>query len=289
MQLEQSTIEGTASSLDSGPCDNYFSQQNQFEIKITQNEEELKKAKKLRLKKHSFLQSAAKNNRAIKNNTLYSKQLIQQQHILIHDGYDSYADHLIIIDKSHDKVVAYVRLIDAYTAYKIGGYYSETQFNLKKIFNKQTFYMEMSRLVIDPDYYTEEIASLLWSGIVKHGHEKGIDAIIGTLSLSLEQSEIAYYTLDKLKKQAISESQYRIQPYQLLPDYKVAKKDSVEQLQDDPVIQFFFRQGVKLCGEAFWNKEINQAELFIHYPLDKNVMFPECICSSEIQMARFYE
>lgn len=260
----------------------YLTTNSSFEVKITQEASELQKAKRLRLKDFSLLKSNAVLKQTIQNNTLQTKELIEQQQVLIHDGYDSFADHLIVIDHKNDKVIAYVRLIDAYTAYKIGGYYSETQFNLNRLFSGQVFYLEMSRLVIDPEYHNTEIAALLWSGILKHAQSKGIDAIIGSLSLPLNQGSMSYALLHHLKKHHISDSHCRVQPYQLLPDSGSAS-DACSK-GDNPIIEFFFNQGVKLCGDAYWNKELNHAELFVFYPVSKAPHFPECIRMNDVEL-----
>jgi len=282
MQAEQSTIEQGYNNIETASENCYFSQTSNFEVKITQESSDLQKAKKLRLKDYSVLKSNPVLKKSIQNNILHTKQLIEQQQILIHDGYDSFADHLIVIDHENDRVIAYVRLIDAYTAYKIGGYYCETQFNLNKLFARQTFYLEMSRLVIDPEYHNTETAALLWSGIIKHAQEKGIDAIIGSLSLPLSHGAMSYSLLQYLKKHHISDSNCRVQPYQLLPDS--ASSSEIYDHCDNQIIEFFFRQGVKLCGDAYWNKELNHAQLFVYFPVSKAPIFPECIRMNEVEL-----
>lgn len=282
MQAEQSSLNQTVDTAESASHSCFFAHTPNFEVKITQEPLELKKARKLRLKDLSILASDKFDKKNTKNNTLRSKQLIEQQQMLIHDGYDSFADHLVIIDHDNDEVIAYVRLIDAYTAYKIGGYYCETQFNLNKLFKRQTFYLEMSRLVINPEYNNRETAALLWSGIVQHVQNKGIDAIIGTLSVPLSQGAMTYSLLQHLKKNHISNSHCRVQPYQLLPDSGISSEHCSH--QGNPVVEYFFEQGFKLCGDAYWNKELNHAELFIHYPTGKKRLFPECIQANEVEL-----
>lgn len=235
-----------------------------FEVLITQDPLILNKAKKLRLKFHANYLDNLMDKTNFKNNTAHSKNLIKQQQIIIHDGYDSFAEHLVVIDKNNDHVAAYVRLIDTYTAYKIGGYYCETRFNLNHLFNNQTFYMEISRLVLDQAYNNKELASLVWNGIIQHSKNKGIDAIIGSLSLTLEHEQETYALLNQLKTHHISSHNYRVSPYQILPD-KSRVIDAARH-STNPFIDYFFQQGVKLCGDAYWNRDFNCAELFIHYP-----------------------
>lgn len=240
-------------------------EQSQLEVFITQDPIILSKAKKLRLKFHANYLANSMATQSFKNNTLQSKELIKQQEIIIHDGYDSFAEHLVIRNKHDDSIVAYVRLIDTYTAYKIGGYYCETRFNLNHLFNKQTFYMEMSRLVLDQAYNSTKLAKLMWSGIIQHAKSKGVDSIFGSLSLSLEHEAKTYALLNYLKRNHMSAYDYRVVPYQILPD-KSRLKNTVHRTKN-PLLDYFFVQGAKLCGDAYWNRDFNSAELFLHYPI----------------------
>ena len=120
-----------------------------FEVKITKNEDELKQARKLRLNGHT---KADLNALEGKVEARITTKLIEQHKLLIHDGYDSYAQHLVVKDLRTSKIIAYVRIIDAFTAFKIGGFYCETQFNVNKMLNNQQYHLEISRLVIDKEY-----------------------------------------------------------------------------------------------------------------------------------------
>ena len=115
---------------------------SRFEVKITQDRDELNQARKLRLGSSN----AAASEEVFKQNAgSNTKRLIEQQKLLLHDGYDSFSQHLIIKDLDKEKVIAYVRIIDAFTAFNIGGFYCETQFNMQRILNNQQNYMEISR------------------------------------------------------------------------------------------------------------------------------------------------
>lgn len=243
----------------------YSYQSPHLEIKMTQNTEELRKAKKLRQNYYKNLNQKLFLDQNKEFDKINQKKRMEQQQAVVFDGYDSFAEHLVVIDHKTDKVIAYVRLIDASTAYKIGGYYSEVHFNLVNLFNNHfsVFFLEMSRIVIDPDYNNQEIAQLLWSGLMKYSQTKGIDSLIGSFTLSLEKKKASLSYIQYLKEKHISSNQYRVTPYQLLPDKKRANKDKL----NNPLIEHFFDNGSQICGDAHWNSDFNCAEVFFHYPL----------------------
>ncbi len=264
-----------------------ISDSSRYEVTITCDSDEINQAKKLRL--NGYSKSIAKESGSKKDINV-TKKLIEQHKMLIHDGYDSYAQHLIVKDLSCSKVVAYVRIIDAFTAFKIGGFYSETKFNIKTLLNEQQYLIEISRLAIDKDYNNEYIAQLLWSGIELYALNNGFDAVIGCLSVSLnEQSNEFGELISYYKSKFMSQSQLRVTPYQILPDNKpfnpsLFTLSSSEKRSNLAYIDYLFSKGVSLCGDGHWNKTFNTAELFIHYKLSNTQQVPSCIHESEVEL-----
>lgn len=254
-----------------------------FEVKITKNEDELKQARKLRLNGHT---KADLNALEGKVEARITTKLIEQHKLLIHDGYDSYAQHLVVKDLRTSKIIAYVRIIDAFTAFKIGGFYCETQFNVNKMLNNQQYHLEISRLVIDKEYDNEHTAQLIWSGITQYAFENGVDTIIGSLSIPLNDNVIETSELiSRYKLKHMSNSQLRVVPYQILPDNKFIRQfnRAIKKIQL-PYLDYLFSKGIVLCGDAHWNKSLNTAELFIHYNVSSIPKLPHCIQMNEIEL-----
>ncbi|MFK5983874.1 MAG: GNAT family N-acetyltransferase [Pseudomonadota bacterium] len=230
-----------------------------LEIKIVKSNEDLKQARKLRLRGMS-----QQNNSQDKR----TKQQIEKMQQNIFDGYDSYADHLIVSTLKPAKVIAYVRLIDAYTAFNLGGYFSETQFNIKNIHSNNPNLLELSRIVIAPEYQTYLTISALWQGVLKYANSKNISAIMGTFPIPLKDDfSQAEKQIKHLKAKYFSPNRLRVLPYQLIPRGFFS---SSEQLIDSELLDYFFEQGPQLCGEGHWNTDLNQAELFFYYNLSAN-------------------
>jgi len=254
-----------------------------FEVKITKNEEELKQARKLRLIGYTKAELNASEGKV---EARITKKLIEQHKLLIHDGYDSYAQHLVVKDLRTSKIVAYVRIIDAFTAFKIGGFYCETQFNVNKLLNNQQYHLEISRLVIDKEYDNEHTAQLIWSGITQYAFENGVDTIIGSLSIPLNDNVLEISQLiSGYKTRYMSNSQLRVVPYQILPDNKFIRQFSrAIKINQLPYLDYLFSNGIMLCGDAHWNKSLNTAELFIHYNISNIPKIPHCIQMNEIEL-----
>ncbi len=283
----------------------YLSDAARFEVKLSDDQNELKQARKLRLTGFSRVKSTSSKHISPESNFSNSndndfkkttekgliKKLIEQHKLLIHDGYDSYAQHLIVKDLRTLKIVAYVRIIDAFTAFKIGGFYSETQFNLREVFNQQKYLMEISRLAIHPDYNNEQIAQLLWSGLSQYALDNGVDAIIGSLSIALGHDiNQTSQLIAQLKATQKNNNKVRVSPYQLLPENKKTFRLNYSRSNHNaPCLNFLFSKGFTLCGDAHWNKSLNTAELFVYYDVANTQHVPHCIHMNEVELGLLCE
>ena len=94
-----------------------------FEIKIAETEEEIKGAKKLRY--DIFHVEAATN--------LDSNSHLQEN--IDEDKYDKFCEHLIVIDKSINRIVGAYRLLPSFRVDSEIGFHSEESFNIDDLNN----------------------------------------------------------------------------------------------------------------------------------------------------------
>lgn len=250
---------------------------NHLEVKIGIEMEELEQAKQLWLD-ISHTQSILKQ----------TKQQLDDRMALIYDGYDSYAKHLIVRDINLDQVVAYTRIIDSKTAYNIGGYFCEALFNLDHFRIHMRGALELSRLVIAPQFSQADILAALWSGIIQYAKEQHANMVFGTLPLSLGDNHcLASKEIKRLKAKYLSSNKYRVIPFQILPPAPSIFASHFADNQCNPSVEleYFFEQGAKLCGEAAWNKSMNLAELFFYLKPEMAQKLPHCIQQSEVNIA----
>lgn len=273
-----------------GSNDNLISWYPGFEVRFTEDKDELNQVKKLRLQqKNRHTSDSIETDISEKQkNKKNFKKLIDEHKYFIHDGYDSHTKQLIVKDTYNDRIIAYVRIIDSFTAFKIGGFYSETRFNLSQLINNQQYFLEISCLVIDEQYHNKQTIKLLWSGLTQYAQENGADAIIGIISIPLaEHFNKAVRMISALKSTYISDKEQRVRPYQLLPG-SLASRFSSKALSID-YLDYLFSKGIKICGDAYWNRDNNSAELFVYYAIDNIPKIPECIQLNEIELGRLCE
>lgn len=103
------------------------------------------------------------------------------------DGYDAVADHLLVID--HDRgdgpnaVVGTYRLIQKAGAAQLGGFYSESEYDLAALIALPGKVMELGRSCVDEAYRTRAALQLLWRGIAAYVWKHDIEVMFGCASL----------------------------------------------------------------------------------------------------------
>lgn len=219
----------------------------QFVVHVAQNEFEVKECLKLRY--HVF----AKELKARLHNTQVG---------LDDDQFDQYCRHVFVRDNISGEVIATTRVLDNKGAGKIGYFYSETEFNLSHIRDKNKEFLEIGRTCIHPDYRGGAILAILWNGLAKIAVDENIDYLIGCASISLENGDRYVHSVLNKLKQSLAPSDMRVQPLIPLP-----KRESVDKLdtkvQLPTLLKGYIRMGGTIGGEAYWDAAFNVADVFV--------------------------
>ena len=96
-----------------------------------------------------------------------------------HDIYDPYCEHLVVRDDASGSIVGTYRILSPLAAQRIGGYYSENEFDLTRLRHLRPRIVEIGRSCIDPDYRSGAAIALLWSGLARYMATMGYDYLLG--------------------------------------------------------------------------------------------------------------
>ena len=91
------------------------------------------------------------------------------------DIFDNYCEHLLVRESAENKVVGTYRILSPDQAEKIGGYYSETEFDLTRLLHLSDRMVEVGRSCVHRDFRDGATITQLWGGLaqymLQHGHE----------------------------------------------------------------------------------------------------------------------
>lgn len=183
------------------------------------------------------------------------------------DIYDPFCEHLIVRDEDAGRIVGTYRILSPSAARKVGGYYSENEFDLTRLQHLRNRIVEIGRSCIDPEYRSGAVITLLWSGLARYMKENNYGYLIGCASVSMADGGHAAASLyNRLRETHLAPLEYRVFPRLPLP---------LDMLRGDlpaetpPLIKGYLRAGAWVCGDPAWDPDFNTADLPLLIPMDK--------------------
>ncbi|MGI5845928.1 MAG: GNAT family N-acetyltransferase [Alphaproteobacteria bacterium] len=233
-----------------------------FEVRLTRNKEERKQVRQLRYKIFVEEEGAIPTK---------EQQNLREEY----DAYDNFAEYMAVFHKN--KVVGTYRIIGREAAEKMGGFYTETEFDIKKIKKVRGNIAEMSRACVDTNYREGGLVMrMLWMGMTDYILKRKIVLMFGVASWVGTQP--AHYA------QAISYLYYNhLAPISLRPVVAVEKldesvnpkltrmnilpKDFVDKAlaksQMTPLVKGYLRLGAQFGKGVFIDKQFNTSDVFV--------------------------
>ena len=101
------------------------------------------------------------------------------------DRFDPYFDHLLLIDKDRaedDQVVGVYRVLTQSQADKIGGFYTEHEYDLTALKNSGKRLLELGRSCLHRDYRGGQGMFMLWNALADYVAANNIDVLFGVAS-----------------------------------------------------------------------------------------------------------
>lgn len=183
------------------------------------------------------------------------------------DIYDPFCEHLIVRDEQAGRIVGTYRILSPSAARRIGGYYTENEFDLTRLQHLRSRMVEIGRSCIDADYRTGATISLLWSGLARYMQDNAYDYLIGCASVSMaDGGHLAASLYNRLRDEHLAPLEYHVFPRHPLP---------LERLRQDlhpsapPLIKGYLRAGAWMCGAPAWDPDFNTADLPILMPMSR--------------------
>ncbi|MDA0189080.1 MAG: GNAT family N-acetyltransferase [Proteobacteria bacterium] len=182
------------------------------------------------------------------------------------DIYDPYCDHLVVRDENTAEVVGTYRILSPENARRIGGYYSENEFDLTRLQHLRPRLVEIGRSCVHADYRSGATITLLWAGLAKYMQDHGHEYLIGCASISMADGGHAAASLYNRLEAHMSPLEYRVFPRCPLP---LAALRNDQPAEMPPLIKGYLRAGAYVCGDPAWDPDFNTADLPILMPMSR--------------------
>lgn len=181
------------------------------------------------------------------------------------DIFDPYCEHLLVRDTHSGEVIGTYRILAPDAARRIGGYYSDNEFDLCRLVHLKKRMAEVGRSCVHPDYRTGATIAMLWAGLAHYMQVHGYDYLIGCASISMaDGGHLAASLYRDLEKNHLSPIEWRVRPRCPLPLDAYTQPASGDL---PPLIRGYLRLGAHIGGEPAWDPDFNSADLFIMLPM----------------------
>ena len=181
-----------------------------------------------------------------------------------HDPFDPFCEHLMVVEPDSERIVACTRILTDRMAPGAGGFYSAGEFDLAMLDSLPGRMMEIGRTCVDAEYRSGGVIATLWQGIAAYITNEGYDYLFGCASIGLEDGGCsAHAILDQIRARHLTPTFQRVRPYIPLPaaDRRPATQQRAPKMP--PLLKAYMRLGARACGEAYWDRDFNCADVFM--------------------------
>ena len=183
------------------------------------------------------------------------------------DRFDPFCRHLIVRDLINGIAVGTYRVLMADQARRLGGFYTEQEFDLCGLAEHRDHIVEIGRSCVHPNYRSGGVIALLWAGLA--GLILGTDArfVIGCASISMSDGgREAASVYRRIAGDHLTRPAYRMFP---LNPLDIDAVDIDPAIKPPPLIKGYLRAGAEVAGPPAVDPDFGTADLPIILTLDR--------------------
>lgn len=179
------------------------------------------------------------------------------------DLFDDYCEHLIVRDQVTQEVVGTYRVLTPVQAKRLGGNYTDTEFDLTRLRALRERMVELGRSCVHPDYRQGAVIMALWGALAEFMVRNNLDTMIGCASIPMLHNgvvsgEAAASIWSQLKQTHLAPIEHQVWPRLALP---VDQFDAQVKVDPPALIKGYLRLGAKILGAPAWDPDFNTADL----------------------------
>ena len=186
------------------------------------------------------------------------------------DEFDELCDHLVVIDKSKsdDFVVGTYRLLFKNNETLDFKFYSQSEFNIKNLLNKNASLLEAGRSCVRKEYRDGRIIKLLWKALATYIVKSNVEYIFGCASFPSSDYKKFLSQLSYLHHYHHPSKDLQTNPLdKLKADFKIISKKKInnekEFLSLPPLIKAYLRVGAYVGTGAVLDRDFDTTDVLI--------------------------
>lgn len=179
------------------------------------------------------------------------------------DVFDPFCEHLLVRLATDDgepgEVIGTYRVLTPAAARRVGGLYSETEFDLTRLRPLRSRMVELGRSCVHPDHRSGGAILALWGALAEFMVRNQLDTMVGCASISMRDGgHVAASLWQQLSQTHLAPIEWRVEPRLPLP---IDDLDRHLDVEAPPLIKGYLRCGARVLGAPAWDPDFNTADL----------------------------
>lgn len=179
------------------------------------------------------------------------------------DMFDPFCEHLLVravSDRGEEgPVIGTYRVLTPEAARRVGGLYSETEFDLTRLRPLRSKMVELGRSCVHPAWRSGGAIMALWGALAEFMVRNRLDTMIGCASVSMRDGgHFAASLWERLRHTHLAPIELQVTPRLPLPVEDLQHNLDVEA---PALIKGYLRCGAKVLGAPAWDPDFNTADL----------------------------
>lgn len=182
------------------------------------------------------------------------------------DGYDAYADSIVVTENRTGRIVGTYRLATEDTL-RGAPFKSEEEFDISQLKKAEGGIVEAGRAVVHGDFRDGAVISLLWKGLISYAKDRGLRYIIGTCSLHGTDPSVYEDCTSVLREKYLCED-FDIRAVREPFEYGT-RKDLTPDGADIPgLLKAYLRFGASVSANGFIDRAFNCCDVLVLLDLE---------------------
>lgn len=180
------------------------------------------------------------------------------------DVFDDFCEHLIVrapesADGEPGMVIGTYRVLTPAAARRVGGLYSETEFDLTRLRPYRARMVELGRSCVHADWRSGGVILALWGALAEFMARNGLETMVGCASIGMRDGgHVAASLWQQLRATHLAPIECQVLPRLPLPVDELRSDLAVE---PPALIKGYLRCGAKLLGAPAWDPDFGTADL----------------------------
>ncbi len=179
------------------------------------------------------------------------------------DLFDPFCEHLLVrtveTDEHPSEIVGTYRVLTPDAARRVGGLYTDTEFDLVRLATLRPRMAELGRSCTDPQWRTGGVILMLWGSLAQFMQRNGLDIMIGCASVPMaDGGRHAAALWHRLAATHLAPIEHRVTPRLALP---VDTLPDGSEAPTPALIKGYLACGAKVLGAPAWDPDFGCADL----------------------------